>query len=522
MAGDRCVCLKVLRVHIQKDENKRKRMVGNFCQEALIWWQLEHPNLLQLLGVNTELFKGDFCLVSPWMKNGDIITYLEKHPDHDKQRSLREIAAGLEYLHSRSPMIVHGDIRGANILVDDECNCRLADFGLSREFSGTTMEASSSGGPKGAVRWMAPEMFDTLGRKDSNEDRSPADIYAYACTVVEIITGRPPFSDLFDGAVIAQVILHCARPERPTGVWCPDNIWKLVEKCWDTNRLKRPTARYIHTYLSGSIETLKAAPKARPDSFVSTIKNDSVSQRRTYATRSRTLPATPLLAQYPTIPAASTSCQSITFSSSRPLPSPPTPRSQSQQGYPLQATFATVSNQPSQSAPRLHTSRTGMEHIPSSTSSVQQLQPLLLNRSVESFDSNWTRASDTTVCTLGGLYDRAPFGLSQNTLLNTFEERVDDDKVYGDLHDAPNKEGTGKYLEKLQDDNGITKGLGAFEAASRNPDEDHGNLLLSPVRYSREKTPDTDPLRAAKQKGRAEKKRKWKVVVDFVYRKVSS
>ncbi|KAG7090079.1 hypothetical protein E1B28_011696 [Marasmius oreades] len=255
VADNRSVSLKVLRVHTQPDEKKRKKMVEDFYREALIWTQLSHPNVLQLLGVNTTLFKTDFCLVSPWMVNSDIITFLERRPDHDRLRSIRDIAAGLDYLHSRSPMIVHGDIKGANILVDEDCNCRLADFGLSREAHGTTMVETSTGGIKGSLRWMALEMFQPSTTRDSNEDRSPRDIYAYACTIVEIMTGKPPFPDLLDVAVITQVLLNRARPERPTGVWCPDNVWELVEGCWDQEWPKRPTATYVHHYLTGLTKT---------------------------------------------------------------------------------------------------------------------------------------------------------------------------------------------------------------------------------------------------------------------------
>ncbi|KAF9262815.1 hypothetical protein L218DRAFT_959960 [Marasmius fiardii PR-910] len=263
--GSRAVCLKVLRVHTQTDEKKRKKMVENFCQEALIWTQLSHPNVLQLLGVNTTLFKTDFCLVSPWMTNGDIITFLERTPNHDRLQSILEIAAGLEYLHSLSPMIVHGDIRGANILVDEVRTCRLADFGLSREAPGTTMIETSTG-MKGSLRWMAPEMLKPSSTRESNEDRSPRDVYAYACTILEIMTGKPPFSELHDIAVITEVLFNRGRPARPTGVlWCPDDVWALVEKCWDEDHHKRPRATYVHSYLTGLIRPDKGSGADSPD-----------------------------------------------------------------------------------------------------------------------------------------------------------------------------------------------------------------------------------------------------------------
>ncbi|KAF9259605.1 hypothetical protein L218DRAFT_659156 [Marasmius fiardii PR-910] len=89
--GDRNVCLKVLRVHMAETEKKRQKIIADFCQEALIWTQLHHPNILPLLGVNTELFPSSFCLVSPWMVNGDIVSFLKANPSHDKLRSVRPV-----------------------------------------------------------------------------------------------------------------------------------------------------------------------------------------------------------------------------------------------------------------------------------------------------------------------------------------------------------------------------------------------------------------------------------------------
>ncbi|KAE9404395.1 kinase-like protein, partial [Gymnopus androsaceus JB14] len=110
--GERRVCLKVLRLVMEQDEEIRDKIRKEFCNEALIWRQLQHPNILPLLGINVELFSPSFCLISPWMENKDIITFLRKNPTHDRRRVLSEVAAGLSYLHSRDPPILHGDIRG--------------------------------------------------------------------------------------------------------------------------------------------------------------------------------------------------------------------------------------------------------------------------------------------------------------------------------------------------------------------------------------------------------------------------
>ncbi|SJL00682.1 uncharacterized protein ARMOST_03995 [Armillaria ostoyae] len=145
---DTQVCLKVLRIFISGEA--RKKVVRDFCQEALVWRQLQCP---PFLGSQRG---PSYCLISPWMINGNIISYLEAHPDHDRLMSLVQIAEGMKYLHNLDPPIVHADIRGANNLVTDDLCCCLADFGLSLLAESQGLD-SSSRMRKGGIRWLAPE-----------------------------------------------------------------------------------------------------------------------------------------------------------------------------------------------------------------------------------------------------------------------------------------------------------------------------------------------------------------------------
>jgi hypothetical protein len=63
--------------------------VQEFCHEAIVWRQLNHPNVLPFFGVSEELFAPSFCLVSPWMDHGNIMKYLEAHPEHDRLTSVQ-------------------------------------------------------------------------------------------------------------------------------------------------------------------------------------------------------------------------------------------------------------------------------------------------------------------------------------------------------------------------------------------------------------------------------------------------
>jgi serine/threonine protein kinase len=61
----------------------------SFSQEAVVWRQLRHPNVLPFYGISEDAFEVPrLCLVSPWMNNGNIMSYLEAQPDHDRLTSV--------------------------------------------------------------------------------------------------------------------------------------------------------------------------------------------------------------------------------------------------------------------------------------------------------------------------------------------------------------------------------------------------------------------------------------------------
>ncbi|KAE9391219.1 kinase-like protein [Gymnopus androsaceus JB14] len=250
--GERRVCLKVLRLVIEENEGTRDKIRKEFCKEALIWRQLKHPNILPLLGVNAELFSPSFCLISPWMENKNILTYLKNNPGHNRHNVLSEVASGLYYLHSRDPPILHGDIRGANILVTDELGCCLADFGLSLIISDsrTLSNASTSGMTKGTIRWMAPELI--IPSRPAPNDTS-RDVYAFGCTVLEILTLQLPFHDKTTDPAVLFSLMMGDRPARPQNVWYPDAIWDLTTQCWTQEASARPNAQEIYEFFQATL-----------------------------------------------------------------------------------------------------------------------------------------------------------------------------------------------------------------------------------------------------------------------------
>ncbi|KAI0916122.1 hypothetical protein AcW1_010023 [Taiwanofungus camphoratus] len=125
---NRDVCLKTMAKNRASsfDMSQALKVV---CREAIAWKYLDHRNIIMLLGVNVSLISDNLCLISPWMEHGDIRAYLKNNPATNRLQLLVDIACGLEYLHSLD--LVHADLKGANVLIDDEKRALLTDFGLA-------------------------------------------------------------------------------------------------------------------------------------------------------------------------------------------------------------------------------------------------------------------------------------------------------------------------------------------------------------------------------------------------------
>ncbi|KAK7055202.1 kinase-like domain-containing protein [Favolaschia claudopus] len=235
------VALKRMRQFLQGSDLRRIHL--KFCREALIWKDLKHPHILPLIGIDRDSFPDFLCMVSPWMEHGTVIDYLKKHGHDIVDKLLHEIAQGLEYLHSRA--IVHGDLKGANILIQEDWTACLADFGLS-EFSDASTSMSSNRG--GSVYWMAPELLDP----HSSFARTPAtDVYAFGCVCFELYTGRAPFANVLD-VIAATKIIAGERPLRPSSSPAmSDLLWVHVTLYWGQSSISRPTTRQVVENMSG-------------------------------------------------------------------------------------------------------------------------------------------------------------------------------------------------------------------------------------------------------------------------------
>ncbi|PFH48375.1 hypothetical protein AMATHDRAFT_150063 [Amanita thiersii Skay4041] len=221
-------------------EKYRKRVM----EEIMIWSSLQHQNILPLFGIYARLYKPSnpiISLVSPWMENGSLIQYRKEHglKATDAPTKLFEVARGMKHLHEEG--IVHGDLKGGNILLDHNLHVKIADFGLSRHLDSTQHISTRS--TAGTIRWMAPELLIPQGTEPCHKTYR-SDVYAFACVILEIFTGKPPFAEIPDTHVVFRLCVlkqHPDRPESSSEEIIPSGFWDLAEKCWQLSPELRPT-----------------------------------------------------------------------------------------------------------------------------------------------------------------------------------------------------------------------------------------------------------------------------------------
>ena len=275
-----------------------------FLEEARIMHTLSHRNVVQILGVVTD---GEPLVVSEFMPNGAVLDYLRKQKQEkqdvpryqlleimiDVRANLSDllachnyrqmpfiancttvhcnlysllltsgfvyisicvkIAAGCIYLEQNK--VIHRDIRAANVLLDENLQAKVADFGLARLLQHVSNDEAIF-----PARWTAPEAFS------AHKFTHHSDVWSYGIVLWEIVTyGRIPYPDTPNNNAVFEKVCrgyrlpnpegHRLHPEdEPLAKWCPMKLHHLMLNCWRTDPESRPNFAALKSHL----ETLLA------------------------------------------------------------------------------------------------------------------------------------------------------------------------------------------------------------------------------------------------------------------------
>ncbi|KAE9036270.1 hypothetical protein PR002_g7175 [Phytophthora rubi] len=208
---------------VEVGATKRAEAVAMFRREVAIWFNLSHPHVVRLFGA---CHVGRPFFVCEYATNGTLINYLRQHPD-ELWSKLHEAALGVQYLHARD--VVHGDLKGNNIVIGSDMKAKVTDFGLSSVTSSEEKPLVS-----GAWNWVAPELLDTNERPTFASDvYSLGMCVVEALRVVEAVKSGKKSSHFLpwrvgDRTAVRYHATHGKLPARPT--ICKDEEWKLVER----------------------------------------------------------------------------------------------------------------------------------------------------------------------------------------------------------------------------------------------------------------------------------------------------
>lgn len=241
-------------VAVKRMNHARSSMSGksrvNFARELQILKQINHPNLVQFVGVAEEA--GTLMLVTQFCW-GDTVFDLAHNSDlklscHQYMKIASDVSSGMAYLHSFEPPIIHRDLKSLNLLLHDFVDSeetvplvKITDFGLSR--------SSTCGGimtkEAGTLHWMAPEVLSSAVYDER------IDVYSYAMILFEVICQKIPFAEVEAHHLLALRVVAGSRPNLDSVPdTCPHALRCLMVSCWAQDPDERPDFNSIVEMLS--------------------------------------------------------------------------------------------------------------------------------------------------------------------------------------------------------------------------------------------------------------------------------
>ena len=203
-----------------------------FVKEFKTAYNCQHENLLTPTGYGIAI---DIpYLVMPYCSKGSVENLVGKLTDEKEiWKFLRQTASGLAYLHSCKPPIIHQDIKPGNILIDDNGNYRISDFGISvkRDYSNDSYLDDKD---SGTTDYMPPERFE-----DNLVPRPASDIWSLGATLFELITGKAPFGE--DGGSAQLSGSGLPKIDVPIS----KELKQIIYSCLDAKITERPTASIL-------------------------------------------------------------------------------------------------------------------------------------------------------------------------------------------------------------------------------------------------------------------------------------
>ena len=273
------IALKLIRPEAGLD----KRSLERFSNELKLARKIRHKNVCQMFDLGED--QGVRYITMEYVHGEDLRQLIRKVGRLSPGQAIaiaRQVCDGLEEAHKLN--VVHRDLKPQNIMLDDDGNARIMDFGIARSLTGKSI--TGAGTFIGTPEYMSPEQVEG---KDVDQR---SDIYALGVILYEIVAGRRPF----DGET-ALSIAHKQKyetPEDPRKIipQIPEDLSRIILKCLDKDKAARyESARALDAALAGIEEGLPTTEKAAPKRKSVTTRDITV----TFNVRKLVVPALAVL-----------------------------------------------------------------------------------------------------------------------------------------------------------------------------------------------------------------------------------
>jgi len=235
-----------------------RELLGGIQSEISLLQSLDHPRIVRY--IDSIRAEKALYIVLEYIENGSLEWIVKKFgnfPEHLIAKYIQQVLEGLVYLHGQG--VIHRDIKAANILTTKMGEIKLADFGVATRRGGSNTEEEA---PAGSPYWMAPEIIEMHGATTTS------DIWSVGCTIIELVTGSPPYFELDSMQALYRIVQDDCPP-------LPDNISPLLREflltCFQKEPLLRSSAELLlkHRWLTTNIKkAAKPELASKPSSAV--------------------------------------------------------------------------------------------------------------------------------------------------------------------------------------------------------------------------------------------------------------
>lgn len=221
-----------IKIYISLDQKGQ----NEFKDEYKVAYGLSHENLLTTQYYS--VWEHRPYLIMKYCSQGSSGNLAGNASEAQIWKFIHDVASGLKYLHAQDPPIIHQDIKPANILVDEQGNFLITDFGISKKMRTTMRKQSKRAIGSGAIAYMGPERFlaDPMAVKAS-------DIWSLGVSIYELATNELPFMGQGGGMLNAGAVIPALDSSR----WSA-RLNEVMQACLAKETWDRPTAEALAEY----------------------------------------------------------------------------------------------------------------------------------------------------------------------------------------------------------------------------------------------------------------------------------